>query len=295
MKIATAEYVIREAFISLKRNNWMTAASIGTVTVSLFILGLFLIILLNLNRMAFNIESQVQISVYLSDEMTGTATKNLQEEIESMQGIKTVTFVGKAEALSRFKERLGDQQFLLEALGDANPLPNSFEVTVNDPAMVKTAAEVIGKMNGVEDAKYGQDVIEHLFDITRIIRICGVGILLVLALSALFIISNTIRLTVFARRREILIMKYVGATDWFIRWPFLIEGMAMGLFGGLLAALILNSAYGMVTAKIYSMLAFFPLIPAYPFLYYISIVLLISGMLIGALGSAFSLKRFLKA
>lgn len=295
MKIATAEYVIREAFISLKRNNWMTAASIGTVTVSLFILGLFLIILLNLNRMAFNIESQVQISVYLSDEMTGTATKNLQEEIESMQGIKTVTFVGKAEALSRFKERLGDQQFLLEALGDANPLPNSFEVTVNDPAMVKTAAEVIGKKNGVEDAKYGQDVIEHLFDITRIIRICGVGILLVLALSALFIISNTIRLTVFARRREILIMKYVGATDWFIRWPFLIEGMAMGLFGGLLAALILNSAYGMVTAKIYSMLAFFPLIPAYPFLYYISIVLLISGMLIGALGSAFSLKRFLKA
>lgn len=294
MKIRTSEYVIREAFISLRRNNWMTVASIGTVAVSLFVFGLFLIIVMNMNRMVFSLESQVQISVYLEDSVKSSQIKSLQEEIEDIQGIKDVNFVSKEEALERFKDRLGDQKFLLDALGDTNPLPNAFEVTVMHPDMVKTAAEVISRLKGVEEAKYGQDVVEHLFDITRIIRLCGYAVMVVLALSALFFIANTIRLTVFARRKEIAIMKYVGATDWFIRWPFILEGMAMGFFGGLIAVIVLRSVYGIITTKIYSTLAFLPLIPMYPFLTYISILLLIGGMLIGAMGSTISIKRFLK-
>ena len=294
MKIRTSEYIIREAFLSLKRNNWMSFASVGTVAVSLFIFGMFLILVMNMNKMAASLESQVQISVYLQDEVSREERKDIESDIRGMQGIDTVKFVSRDEALARFKERLGDQKFLLDALGETNPLPDAFEVTVLQPDMVKTAAASIANFKGVESAKYGQDVIEHLFDITRLIRIVGLSFMVLLAGATLFIISNTIRLTVFARRKEIAIMKYVGATDWFIRWPFLLEGMVLGFFGGIIAAVLLNSVYSAFVVKVYSTLAFFPLIPEYPFLLYVTIVILVSGMVIGALGSTISLKRFLK-
>ena len=165
---------------------------------------------------------------------------------------------------------------------------------ITQPELVKTAAASIERYDGVESAKYGQDVMEHLFDMTRLIRIFGFSIMLVLALATLFIIANTIRLTVFARRKEIAIMKYVGATDWFIRWPFILEGMVMGLFGSIIAAIVLRFAYTGVVEAIYESLAFFPLIPTYPFINYVTFLVIISGMIIGATGSALSLKRFLK-
>ena len=135
---------------------------------------------------------------------------------------------------------------------------------------------------------------EHLFEMTRLIRIFGFSLMLVLALATLFIIYNTIRLTVFARRKELAIMKYVGATDWFIRWPFVLEGMVLGLLGSLVAAVVLRTAYTGMAEKIYDTLAFFPLIPEQPFLTYITIVVVLSGMAVGAIGSAVSIKRFLK-
>jgi cell division transport system permease protein len=289
------EYVIREVFFSLRRNSWMAIASVSTVAVSLFILGMFMILVMNMNRMAESLESQVEISVYLRDDVSESSIEDMQGTIESMQGISSVNFVGKEEAMKRFEERLGEQRFLLEAIGDANPLPNSFEVKVKHPDMVKAAAEEISKMKGVESAKYGQDVVQHMFDITRLIRIFGFALMVLLGGATLFIISNTIRLTVFARRKEIAIMKYVGATDWFIRWPFLLEGIVLGCFGGFFAAVALRLAYGMVTNKIYETLAFFPLIPMFPFIGYVGIGIMICGMVIGAIGSTISLKRFLKA
>ncbi|MBQ1509548.1 MAG: FtsX-like permease family protein, partial [Selenomonadaceae bacterium] len=161
-------------------------------------------------------------------------------------------------------------------------------------ASVEEAANAIVKMDGVEEAKYGQDVVEHLFDITRLMRIFGLALMVLLAGATLFIISNTIRLTVFARRKEIAIMKYVGATDWFIRWPFLLEGMVLGFIGGIIAALALRSFYAAMAAKIYSTLTFFPLMPQYPFMNYVSVAIIVSGMVIGTIGSTISLKRFLK-
>ena len=294
MKLRTGEYFIQEVFRSLKRNNWMSFASIGTVAVSLFVLGVFLILVLNMNRMASMLESQVQISVYLQDDVKKSDRIDLQSDIEKMQGIDTVKFVDKDAAKERLSERLGDQKYLLDALGDKNPLPDSFEVTVKTPEMVETAAKAIERMDGVESAKYGQDVVEHLFDITRLMRIFGLVLMLLLAGATIFIISNTIRLTVFARRKEIAIMKYVGATDWFIRWPFLMEGIVLGCIGGILSALALRSFYAAMAAKIYNTLAFFPLMPQYPFMNYVTVAIIISGMFIGAIGSAFSLKRFLE-
>ena len=270
MKLRTGEYFIQEVFRSLRRNNWMSFASIGTVAVSLFVLGVFLILVLNMNRMASMLESQVQISVYLQDDVKKSDRIDLQSDIEKMQGIDTVKFVDKDAAKERLSERLGDQKYLLDALGDKNPLPDSFEVTVKTPEMVETAAKAIERMEGVESAKYGQDVVEHLFDITRLMRIFGLVLMLLLAGATIFIISNTIRLTVFARRKEIAIMKYVGATDWFIRWPFLMEGIVLGCIGGILSAIALRSFYAAMAAKIYNTLAFFPLMPQYPFMNYVT-------------------------
>ena len=294
MKVRTSEYFLREVWHSLKRNNWMTFASVGTVAVSLFVLGVFLLLVMNMNRMANMLESQVQISVYLQEEIKESQRQEIQEDIERMQGIDKVDFVSRDEAKERLSERLGDQKYLLDALGDKNPLPDSFEVTVRQPELVETAAKTISQMSGVQEAKYGQDVVEHLFAITRLMRIFGLALMFLLAGATLFIISNTIRLTVFARRKEIAIMKYVGATDWFIRWPFLLEGIVMGFLGGLMAALALRSFYAAMAAKIYDTLAFFPLMPQYPFMNYVTVAILIAGMVIGAIGSTISLKRFLK-
>lgn len=294
MKLRTSEYFIQETLRSLRRNNWMSFASVGTVAVSLFVLGVFLLLVLNMNRLASSLESQVQISVYLADGLSESARKDIASDIEALQGIEEIRYVPKEEAKKRLAKRLGDQKYLLDALGEKNPLPDSFEVVLKSPALVETAAAAITRMDGVEQAKYGQDVIEHLFAITRLIRIFGLALMVLLAGATLFIISNTIRLTVFARRKEVAIMKYVGATDWFIRWPFLLEGMVLGFVGGVLAAIALQSFYAAMAAKIYETLAFFPLLPQYPYMYYVSAAILLSGMGIGALGSTISLKRFLK-
>lgn len=294
MKVRTIEYYIREVFISLRRNNWMSVASIGTVAVSLFIFGMFLMMVMNMNKLAENMESQVQINVYLLDKVDREQARDIEKDLKEIEGVESVGFVTKDEAMERFKDRLGDQKTLLDALDETNPLPDSFEVTVTNPDLVKTAAEKMEKIDGVECAKYGQDVMEHLFEITRLLRIFGFTLMLVLAFATLFIISNTIRLTVFARRKEIAIMKYVGATDWFIRWPFVMEGMVLGLFGSIIAAMVLRTAYIAMAEKVYDTLAFFPLIPEQPFLTYITIVVVISGMVVGAIGSAVSIKKFLK-
>lgn len=294
MKLRTGEYFTQEVFRSLKRNNWMSFASVGTVAVSLFVLGVFLILVLNMNRLAATLESQVQISVYLQDDLKQADREDLQQDIAHMQGIESIRYVSRDEAKARLADRLGDQKYLLDALGDKNPLPDSFELTVLHPDMVETAAKAIEHMNGVESAKYGQDVVEHLFDITRLMRIFGVALMVLLAGATIFIISNTIRLTVFARRKEIAIMKYVGATDWFIRWPFLMEGVVLGFIGGILAAIALRSFYAAMAAKIYNTLAFFPLMPQYPFMNYVTVTIILSGMVVGAIGSTISLKRFLK-
>ena len=294
MKISTFEYFVREAFISMRRNGLMSVASVSTMALSLFILGMFLILVLNLTHLASALESQVQISVYLQDGLSEYEHREIGTRITKMQGVNQVLFVTKAEAMKRFQERLGEQKNLLNALGETNPLPNAFEVKVDKPEQVKVGAKAIGEIKGVENAKYGQEVIEQLFALTKLIRTFGLILIILLALAAIFIIANTIRLTVFARRKEIGIMKYVGATDSFIRWPFLIEGVMLGIGGALLSVLILSQTYGLLVERIYESLAFLPLLPQYPFILQISLLLLAVGMVVGALGSAVSLRRFMK-
>ena len=294
MKISTAEYFITESLNSIRRNGLMSLASLMTVALSLLILGVFIILVMNLNHMASVLESQVQVTVYLQDTLKEVEVREIGTRITKLPGVTRVNFIAKEEAMNRFKQRLGEQQGLLAELGEANPLPNSFEVKLDRPERVKPVALAIAQLKGVEAARYGQEVVEQLFNLTRMVRIFGVVLILFLGLAALFIIVNTIRLTVFARRREIGIMKYVGATDWFIRWPFIIEGVLLGFLGACIAVLPLTQFYSMLTGQIYESLAFLPLLPKYPFMGYVNIFLLCAGIGIGALGSVISVKKFLK-
>ncbi len=294
MSFSTKEYFIKETYKSIRRNGFMSFASISTVAVSLLVLGMFLMIFLNTNNLAQYLESQVQVSVYMQDSATDKELAEVKAKLQKMPGVVKVNQVSKEQALTRFKERLGDQEQLLNSLGKDNPFPNSFEVQVDSPERIKVLTPQIGQIPKVETAKFGQEVVEHLFQLTKILRFGGILLVIFLAMATLFIISNTIRLTVFARRKEVLIMKYVGATDWFIRWPFLLEGMTLGFFGAVIAFLLINSIYAALLERIHATLAFLPLLPAQPLLLYVDLFLLIAGTGIGALGSYISLRKFLR-
>ena len=196
MSLSTKEYFIRETYKSIKRNGLMSLASVSTVALSLLVLGMFLLIFINTN----NLESQVQITVYMEDSVEAPGLSDMKQTLENLPGVLSVTEVSKQEALSRFKERLGQQEKLLHSLGTDNPFPNSFEVQVDRPDRINELAPQIHEMEGVETAKFGQEIVEHIFQMTKILRIGGVVLVILLALATLFIIANTIRLTVFARR-----------------------------------------------------------------------------------------------
>ena len=294
MKLQTIEYYFREVILSMIRKRWMTFASIGTVAVSLFVLGVFFTLVMNITKMASSLESQVQISAYLDDNLTPEGRAEVERMTKDLKSVAKVEYIPKEQALKKLQDRLGEQKKILDALGDSNPLPNSFLVTVKSADEVKKTASAIEDLYGVEEVKYGQDVAVHLFDLTYLMRLFGIILMVLITGATIFIIANTIRLTVFARRNEIAIMKYVGATDWFIRWPFILEGIALGFIGGGLSAFALRSFYGAMSAKIYSTLAFFPLIEQHPFMDNLTVALMLAGMLVGTLGSTVSLKKFLE-
>ena len=294
MRFSTKQYFIKETYKSIRRNGFMSFDSISTVAVSLLVLGMFLMIFLNTNNLAQYLENQVQISVYMQDSATDKELASVKDKLTKMPGVVKVTQVNKQQALERFKKRLGDQEQLLNSLGKENPFPNSFEVQVDNPDRIKVLTPQIGQLPKVETAKFGQEVVEHLFQLTKILRLGGIVLVVFLAMATLFIISNTIRLTVFARRKEVIIMKYVGATDWFIRWPFLLEGMTLGFFGAVVAFVLINSIYASLLDRIHATLAFLPLLPTSPLLLYVDLFLLAAGTGIGALGSYISLRKFLR-
>ena len=291
MKVQTAEYYLREVGKSLIRNRPMSIASIGTVAVSLFVLGIVFVLVANMTKLCEALESQVQITAYLSDD---AKPQEIEKSLKSMNRISKIEYIDKGEALKILGERLGEQKKILDALGDENPLPSSFSVTVKSAEDVKPIAEKIGKLQGVEEVNFGQEAAANLFDLTHLVRLFGLILMLLLTFATIFIISNTIRLTVFARQKEIAIMKYVGATDAFIRIPFVLEGAFLGLAGGAIAAAFLRSFYSSAVAKILSTLAFLPLIEQYPFLNNLTIGIVLSGIAIGVLGSTISLKKFLE-
>ena len=291
---SSLSYFWGETFRSLFRNRFMAIASVLTVTLSMFILGVFLSAVLNINHMASYLENQVEMTVYLKDGLTTDQVMGIGKYLKAQPGMKEIKFTNKDQAMKDFRERMGDQQGLLDAI-NGNPLPASYQMSFQTPEQLKTAAEVVAKYQGVETVQYGKDIIEQLYKVAQVIRLSGIVLIIFLAGAELFIISNTIRLTVFVRRREIQIMKYVGASNGFIRWPFLFEGMVIGFLGSGFASLILWEGYKTVVSEMAAAgLVFIPMIPLWPFMGYTTLIILAAGIVIGVMGSAISLRKYMK-
>lgn len=291
---SSLSYFWGETFRSLFRNRFMAIASVLTVTLSMFILGVFLSAVLNINHMASYLENQVEMTVYLKDGLTTDQVMGIGKYLKAQPGTKEIKFTNKDQAMKDFRERMGDQQGLLDAI-NGNPLPASYQMSFQTPEQLKTAAEVVAKYQGVETVQYGKDIIEQLYKVAQVIRLSGIVLIIFLAGAELFIISNTIRLTVFARRREIQIMKYVGASNGFIRWPFLFEGMVIGFLGSGFASFILWEGYKTVVSEMAAAgLVFIPMIPLWPFMGYTTLIILAAGIVIGVMGSAISLRKYMK-
>lgn len=291
---SSLSYFWGETFRSLFRNRFMAIASVLTVTLSMFILGVFLSAVLNINHMASYLENQVEMTVYLKDGLTTDQVMGIGKYLKAQPGMKEIKFTNKDQAMKDFRERMGDQQGLLDAI-NGNPLPASYQMSFQTPEQLKTAAEVVAKYQGVETVQYGKDIIEQLYKVAQVIRLSGIVLIIFLAGAELFIISNTIRLTVFARRREIQIMKYVGASNGFIRWPFLFEGMVIGFLGSGFASFILWEGYKTVVFEMAAAgLVFIPMIPLWPFMGYTTLIILAAGIVIGVMGSAISLRKYMK-
>lgn len=292
-KLSSIRYFFDETLKSMWRNGIMTIASVTTVMVSVFILGIFMVLYVNSNRVAHHLENSVQVTVYMQDDATDEQINIIGSEIAALQGVIKVNPVTKEEALERFKNRLGENANILNALND-NPLPYSFDVHVDLPNRIDEIVPKIQGMSHVETVRYGKDVVERLFQFTKLLRYGGMVIVALMVIGTMFIIVNTIRLTVYARRKEITIMKYVGATDIFIRWPFLLEGILIGVVGACFSSFILTFMYDAMIYKVQSSLVFATIYDTWPLMFWIWLMLILVGGIVGAAGAYISLRRFLR-
>ncbi|MGI6678117.1 MAG: permease-like cell division protein FtsX [Dehalobacterium sp.] len=293
MKLRTIGYFFKEAMLSLKRNGWMSVASIATVAISLFVCGVFLLLVLNINNMAYHIESSIEISAFFQDDATEEEISEIKKQIESYPGVSEVTLISSEEALNALKKEFGERRELLDHL-EYNPLPNYLVVKTKTAEDVVPVAQSLENTDYFQKVRYGQGFVEKLVSLINWIRLLGGGVILLLGLAAVVLVAITIRLTVYARRKEITIMKYVGATDWFIRWPFFLEGVFLGLIGSLIAVTLLYWVYSSLLDNISVTLAFIKLISAPDLLLKISLGMILVGVSLGAIGSVISLRKFLK-
>lgn len=294
MKLSSFSYALRDALRSLWRNKFMTLASVLTVAISLLILGAAWLLVLNSNYLAATMESELEINVYLKDEVPREEAELMAEVFADIPGVADVVFVPKEEGLKELEDRFSEDTALLEALGDRNPLPDIYRLKASDAANVPVIAGMAADLMNVENVRYGAGLVERLLALTEWLRTAGVVMIVAIAVASVFLIATTIRLTVFARRREIGIMKLVGATNWYIRWPFFLEGMLIGFVGAAIAVGGINLFYTELTKNIASTVSFLPLMTDRTALEEIFKNLLIMGTALGALGSAISLHRFLK-
>lgn len=294
MRLNTIKYYFRQATQSILRNSWLSVASVGVVAVSLLILGSSLLLVLNANNVASNLESSVEISVFLKDKTTPAQVKDLEGKLKAIPDVAQVEFVTKQRALEEMKKNFGDKKDILAGLEEKNPLPDAFRVKTSTVEQVAPLARQMEPLAQVDQVRYGQGVVEKLLALSRWVRTAGLVTMVLLGIAAVFLIATTIRLSVFARRKEIGIMKFLGATNWFVRVPFLMEGMILGLAGSSLAVLAIYYGYLSLIGNIQLSLPFMQLVTDRELIIPLMEGLLVLGLAIGAVGSMISMRRFLK-
>jgi cell division transport system permease protein len=294
------KFFFNEAVNSLVRNWVMSVAAIVTVLVSMFVLGLGVMLFFNFEQAISDIKSKLEIEVFIKNTASPTEINRLGDEIRAMPEVKDVTFISKDEALERLRESFKGHEDVLDAL-QGNPLPPSYEITLKDADTIEMVATRFfdmpivdhdpGTHNGV---KYGGETSEKVLKVTTYFLIGGVGFVALLTLASVLLISNTIRLSIFARRREIEIMRLVGATNWFIRWPFVMEGVFTGMVGATGAILLVLMANKLLVTNVIEKLEFLPFSSDAVPLFWLVLCVIGGGTMLGSVGSGLALRRFLK-
>lgn len=289
-------YALKQATKQLKRNKGMSFTSIFAITAMLIILGVFLMLIININTAAEMVKNDYNnIEVFFKDDVKTEDIQKVQAEVEGWDEVDTVTIRTKEEAMNILKIRWGDNGYLLDGLAD-NPLPNSIVITVDNLEKSDQVAKEAEKITGAEDVSYYKDTVDKLLQATKGFQIAAVVIMAFLIIISTVVVSNTIKLTVFNRADEIVIMKYVGATNWFIRAPFLLEGIIIGIISALISAGIVALIYESVVKVLGDSLLAVMSVPMVP-LGFISFnlvwIFVALGISIGAWGSMISMRRFL--
>jgi cell division transport system permease protein len=296
MRARTYGRHLKEGGKNIVRNGWMTFASVSAVTVTLMVVGAFLLLIMNLNHFASSLEDDVEIRVFVDLTASEEQQEELKDDLSELPDVGTIDFIPKDVGLEAFIDSLGDQGDYFEGLREENPLNDTFVISAEDPQETESIAVEIEELDHVEGVEYGRDIFEQLFSATDFIRVVGIVLVLGLLFTAVFLIANTIKLTIIARKTEIQIMKLVGATNAFIRWPFFIEGLLLGTFGAIIPVSVLGFAYHRFYETIgqNSGLEFFDFLPTFPLVIQISILLLGIGAVVGVWGSVMSVRKFLR-
>ena len=297
-------YFLRESLQGFTRNLSTTLGSIITIFLSLLIIGVFLVAAVMVEGLVSSVEDEVTITAYVADDADQSDIDRVMDAVRNMSDVQNVTFTTKEQALENFSNSISNAE-IIEQLDGQNPLPASIDVELSDPQMVESVASqlegnstyqrICENPEDVGDSiKYGQDTVERLFAVTNYVRYIGLALIVLLVFIALVFINNTIRLAILARRTEIAIMRLVGASNGFIRGPFLMEGAIHALIGSLFAVLIIQLLRMFAIPQLQNSLQFLSFdVPGLTYLL-IYAALVVAGLLIGLLGSALAMRRYLK-
>ena len=295
-------YFLKQSLQGFARNLSTTLGSIITIFLSLFIIGLFLMGGAVIQNVVESVENEVSITAYVADEASESEIAAAQDDIRGLDGVASVSFTTKDQALEKFRE-MSSNAAIVDELG-GNPLPASIDIELSDPQKVEEVAKQIESSdqfkkiadedNPSDSLKYGQRTVERLFSVTNYIRYIGIALIILLVFIALVFINNTIRLAIMARRKEIAIMRLVGASNGFIRGPFLMEGALHAIIGAALAIVSIELIRNLALPRLQASLAFLPIDVAPNTFLFIYLILLVAGLIIGLIGSMLAMRRYLK-
>lgn len=295
MKGTSLKYLTHEGFRNVWVNRLMSLASVTVLMACLIIMGAGIMIYFNINNVVDKVQSQNVVMVYVADDASEDETTQIGTSLKGISNVESCEFVPKEVAFQEQIQSMGGDAALFEGF-DEIPLPDAYKVTVKDLSQFESTVSQIKQINKVDSVRENSDLASKLLSLRHAVSIVSVGLVIMLFLVALFIISNTIRITMFSRKLEISIMKAVGATNWFIRWPFMIEGMILGTISGIVSLGVLWGLYA-VAEKVFAQtlsLIGFSLVPFSGYWWQILLVFVAIGLFTGGFGSLVSMAKYLK-
>lgn len=299
MRTSNVTYLVKKGISSIWKNFLMSFASFCILMVSLLLVSCAVLLMMNVNKIMSNIEDTNEITIYLKEDISDKQVEHIKSVLEKNQDITDVKYYSKEQALDDFRDKMAEYSELLDYL-DKNPMPETFLVRVKDLSKIRHVVNTVNDIEGVEQTKAPYDFASVLVQIRNTFTLIGGAVLVALVVVSIVIVSNSIRTSVFARRNEISIMRYVGATSGFIKAPFFVEGMFIGILAGAaawgLTWLIYDSVFALFSADltVWQMFGFYGLTPFGDIMWYVLAVNCAAGALLGAVGTVFSTGKYLK-